>query len=77
MILVKAQQMKENLCRGRKNVQGNAMNTHIRHLFSRSNISAQYISSAALTGLLTLSVCLRQCTCGDYKTVNSSTDSTV
>lgn len=31
-----------------------------RNLFlSRSNISAQYISSAALTGILTLSVCLR------------------
>lgn len=36
--------------------QGNGMNTHIMHLFSRFNISAQYISSAALTGLLTLSV---------------------
>lgn len=41
---------------GRKNVQGNAMNARITHLFSGFNISAQYISSAALTGLLTLSV---------------------
>lgn len=41
---------------GRKNVPGSAMNTHITHLLSGLNISAQYISSAALTGLLTLSV---------------------
>lgn len=41
---------------GRKNVRSDAMNTHITHLLSRLNISAQYISSAALTGLLTLSV---------------------
>lgn len=40
----------------RKNVWSNAMNTHITHLLSRLNISAQYISSAALAGLLTLSV---------------------
>ena len=32
------------------------MNTRETHLLSRLNISAQYISSEALTGLLTLSV---------------------
>lgn len=48
------------------------------HLSSRLNISAQYISSAALTGLLTLSVSVcTTVTRYDYKTVNSSTDSTV
>lgn len=41
---------------GRKNVWSDAMNTHITHLLSGLNRSAQYISSAALTGLLTLSV---------------------
>lgn len=41
---------------GRKNVRSNARNAHATHLLSRLNISAQYISSAALTGLLTLSV---------------------
>lgn len=42
--------------RGRKSMQSNAMNTHLTHLLCGLNISAQYISSAALTGLLTLSV---------------------
>lgn len=41
---------------GRNNVQSDPLNTHITHLLSGLNISAQYISSAALTGLLTLSV---------------------
>lgn len=37
-------------------MQNDPPNTHITHLLSGLNISAQYISSAALTGLLTLSV---------------------
>lgn len=40
----------------RKNVRRNATTALITHLLCRLNISAQYISSAALTGLLTLSV---------------------
>lgn len=39
--------------RGRKNARSSAVTAH---LLSRLNISAKYISSAALTGLLTLSV---------------------
>lgn len=54
MSLVSAQQMKENLLLWKEKKWD--MNTDITHLFSGFNISAQYTSSAALTGLLTLSV---------------------
>lgn len=55
MSLVSAQQMKENLLLWKEKKKKRDMNTDI-HLFSGFNISAQYTSSAALTGLLTLSV---------------------
>lgn len=55
MIFVKAQQMKENLCPQEKKKRVRS-SVPTAHLLSRLSISAQYISSEALTGLLTLSV---------------------
>lgn len=81
MILVKAQQMKENLCSGRKKKKKRVQQRceYTRHTFI-SQIEYKcsvYIISSSYRIIDIVCVCLHQCTCYDYKTVNSSTDSTV
>lgn len=76
MSLVSAQQMKENLLlwKGKKMGYEYRHNTFILWIQYKCSV---YIISSSYRIIDIVCVCLRQRTCGDYKTVNSSTDSTV
>lgn len=76
MTLVDAQQMKENLLLWKEKIVGYEYTRNAFILWIQYKCSV-YIISSSYRIIDIVCVCLRRRTCGDYKTVNSSTDSTV
>lgn len=76
IILVNAQQMKENLFLWKEKIVGYeyTRNTFILRIQYKCSV---YIISSSYRIIDIVCVCLCRRSCGGYKTVNSSTDSTV
>lgn len=74
MILVSAQRMKGNLLLWKDKKMGYEYRHIILWIQYKCSV---YIISSSYRIIDIVCVCLRRRTCGDYKTVNSSTDSTV